>query len=316
MNNTTVIFDNVGKPSMMVRIPKFKYSDVITGGREVTCSAFIIDGVEVPEIHISKYQNVIVNDKAYSLPFQKPSVSLNFDQAKEACEAKGPGWHLMTNAEWAAIALWSKKNGTLPHGNNRGGSDYNHEDEKGICFDDYKVLTGSGPDTWSHDHTPDGIFDLNGNVWEWVGGLRLLNGEIQIIPNNNAAKHIDQSKTSQEWKPIMVDSETLKFTETDNGLKLTTEEAEGWNGCNFADLESDVEVPDIMKELALYPADDADLTERIWADAEGEKLPYRGGYWGNGASAGVFILGLSGPRSLVGAGFGFRSAFVPPCSDI
>ena len=308
--NTTVILDNAGKPSMMVRIPKFKVSDVIQGGADVTHSAFIIDGVEVPEIYISKYQNVIVNDKAYSLPFQKPAVSLNFDQAKEACEAKGKGWHLMTNAEWAAIALWSKKNGTLPRGNNYRGCDYNHEDEKGISFDGYKVLTGSGPDTWAHDHTPDGIFDLNGNVWEWVGGLRLLDGEIQVIPNNNAAKHIDQSKTSPEWQPITVDGETLKISETDNGLKITTEKPEGWSGCNFSELESDVEVPDTLKELALYPADDADLTERIWADAEGERLPYRGGGWSFGSNAGVFSLSLSIPRSNVGANIGFRSAFV------
>lgn len=313
--NTTVIFDNVGKPSMMVRIPKFKYSDVITGGREVTCSAFIIDGVEIPEIYISNNLNIVVNGRAYSLPFQKPAVNLSFDQAKEACEAKGPGWHLLTNAEWAAIALWSKKNGTLPHGNNYQGRDYDHEDEKGICFDGCKVLTGSGPDTWSHDHTPDGIFDLKGNVLEWVGGLRSLNGEIQIIPNNNAAKHIDQSRNSTEWQSITVDGKSLKFSETDNGLKITTEDAEGWSGCKFSELESDIEVPDILKELALYPADDADLTERIWADAEGERLPYRGGNWYYGSNAGVFNLYLHAPRSSSSSLVGFRSAFVPLPSD-
>ncbi|KLU66721.1 formylglycine-generating sulfatase enzyme [Desulfosporosinus acididurans] len=308
--NTTVIFDNSGKPGMMVRVPKFKYSDVISGGREVTCSAFIIDGVEVPEIFISKFQNIIVNGKAYSLPFQKPTVSLTFDQAKEACESKGKGWHLITNAEWAAIALWCKKNGTLPRGNNYGGSDYSHRDEKGICFDDCKVLTGSGPDTWSHDHTPDGIFDLNGNVWEWVGGLRLLDGEIQIIPDNNAAKHIDQSKTSHEWQPIKVDGKTFKYTEDENGLKVTTEKPEGWNGCKFSNLGADVEIPDVLKELALYPSDNADLTEYIFADADGERLPYRGGNWGYGSSAGVFSLFLYNPRSIVNTNIGFRSAFV------
>lgn len=216
----------------------------------------------------------------------------------------------MTNAEWAAIALWAKKNGTLPHGNNDWGTDHAHDDENGISFDGLKTLTGSGPDTWAHDHTSDGVFDLNGNVWEWVGGLRLLNGEIQVIPDNNAAKHIDQSRDSGEWQPLKVEDETLKFSETDDGLKITTEEPKGWNGCKFSELEADVEVTDVIKELALYPADDAELTDRIWADAEGERLPCRGGGWSSGSNAGVFSLALISPRSFVGAGLGFRSAFV------
>ena len=40
---------------------------------------------------------------------------------------------------------------------------------------------------WSHDGTPFGIWDLNGNVWEWVGELRIVDGEIQVIPDNDAA---------------------------------------------------------------------------------------------------------------------------------
>ena len=102
-----MIFDNAGKPSMMVRIPKFKVSDVIAGGREETHPAFIVDGREVPEIYIGKYQSVIVNGLAYSLAFQQPTVNVTFNDMVQASEAKGDGWHLMTNAERAAIALWS-----------------------------------------------------------------------------------------------------------------------------------------------------------------------------------------------------------------
>ena len=38
---------------------------------------------------------------------------------------------------------------------------------------------------------------------------------------------------------------------------------------------------------------------------------YRGGYWGNGAGAGVFYLGGDGSRSDAGAGVGFRAAYIP-----
>ncbi|GAC43587.1 ATPase, partial [Paenibacillus popilliae ATCC 14706] len=114
---------------IMVRIPKFNLSDVIDGALDTPHPAFIVGGKEVPGIWVSKYQNIIVGSKAYSLPFQQPAVNVDYDQAREACESKGPGWHLISNAEWAAIALWAKKNGTLPRGNNNRGGDHSHDDE-------------------------------------------------------------------------------------------------------------------------------------------------------------------------------------------
>ena len=68
-------------------------------------------------------QNVIINGRAYSLAHRDPNVYINFDQAKIACDAKGPGFHLGTMAEWACIALWCRKNGTMPRGNNSYGCD-------------------------------------------------------------------------------------------------------------------------------------------------------------------------------------------------
>ena len=128
----TVLFDDLGNPSIMVRIPKFNISDVITGGSNSVHPAFIVNGVEYDEIYISKYQNVVVNDRAYSLPMQDPKAYITFDQAKTACEKKGKGWHLMTNAEWAAIALWCKKNGYFPRGNNNYGKDHAYPHEHGV----------------------------------------------------------------------------------------------------------------------------------------------------------------------------------------
>lgn len=46
--NNTVLLDDMGMPSVMVRIPKFKISDVIDGGSSVTHPAFIVGGKEVP----------------------------------------------------------------------------------------------------------------------------------------------------------------------------------------------------------------------------------------------------------------------------
>ena len=44
--NNAVKFDDLGMPSIMVAIPKMKYSDIITGGTQETLPWWIVDGVE------------------------------------------------------------------------------------------------------------------------------------------------------------------------------------------------------------------------------------------------------------------------------
>lgn len=331
----TVLFDDLGMPSIMVRIPKFKVSDVIEGGPQNTHPAFIVNGVEKNQIYISKYQNIVYIGRAYSLPFKDPKVSLTFDQAKQYCENKGPGWHLMTNAEWAAIALWCKKNGTMPRGNNNYGCDHSAPHEKGIeaYFDSSagktgRVATGSGPASWAHDNTNAGIFDLNGNVYEWVGGMRLVDGEIQIIPYNNAASHVDQSAESTLWKAILPDGTlvdpgtvgTLKYdaeTTTPSGIRINTEVVNSTGEDTSVDKTFEtvaavegVTVPTLLQTLALAPIDNQHGADRMYMRNAGERLPSRGGNWGAASIAGVFCLALDGTRAGSNTSRGFRSAFV------
>lgn len=332
----TVLLDNLGMPSIMVRIPKFKISDVITGGSDAIHPAFIVDGVEKNEIFISKYQNIVMNDRAYSLPFKDPRASLTFDQAKAFCENKGLGWHLMTNAEWAALALWCKKNGYMPRGNNNYGADHGAAHEKGVettkessgLFRTLRVATGSGPVSWAHDNSNNGIFDLNGNVWEWTGGMRLNNGEIQIIPNNNAAQQINQTASSTLWKAIMPDGSlvdpgttgTLKYdgeTATPSGIRInssvqnqTTDATSLSKSFETVAAAGGVTIPEILRTLGLAPIDASHGGDFLYVRNNGERLPIRGGSYFSGAAAGVFALILFSGRTIVDTHVGFRGAFV------
>ena len=327
-----IILDDKGLPSVMVRVPKFKNSELFAGGSDSTHPAFIVNGQEVAEIYISKYQNVIHNGRAYSLPGEDPRVSIDFDTARQACEAKGQGWHLMTNAEWAAIALWCRKNETMPKGNNNYGRDHTEDmfeaipATRGSDGIPNRVLTGTGPVTWSHNGEVTGIWDLNGNVYEWMGGYRTVEGEIQILSNNNAASQINsQAPASTDWRAIMPDG-SLVEPGTPGTLKLDfvggvwtiattiTSKADESRNSTFESMTAaaGVTVPEILKALALFPVDSGDHgSDRFYANnGAAERLAVRGGHWSGTSNAGVFYAGGSS-RSASYKNIGVRSAFIP-----
>ena len=337
-----ILLDDKGLPSVMVRIPKFKISDVITGGSDSTHPAFLVNGIEVSEIYISKYQNVVHNGRAYSLPGEDPANSLTWDTARAACEAKGPGWHMMTKPEYAAIALWCKKNGFLPYGNNNYGKDSRETLAVAIpaAFSTdtppktTRVLTGTGPVTWSHNKAIDGIWDINGNVSEWTGGIRTVYGELQLLANNNAAdSNNPQSADAATWKAI--DATTGNFVDP-NGSGTTTgtvkvdkvnnkpqyrtvveTQSDSFNSV-ISDVTCDATIEDAAKAVLIaygLLADDSGFNYEgdalYFNNVAAERLFYSGGNYYSTTSAGVFYAdGSSSSRPRVSTNIGFRSAYV------
>ncbi len=338
--SNVIMTDDRGLPSVMVYVPKFKMSDVIDGATDSTHPAFIVDGVEKNGIYISKFQNVAYNNRAYSLPGEDPRASINADTARKYCEDKGKGWHLMSALEWGAIALWCKKNGWMPWGNNNYGKDTRETMYRAVptlIGSDGKinrVATGTGPVEWSHNKQLDGIYDLNGNVWEWVDGMRLVHGELQILENNNAADS-DNSKmaSSNAWKAIDGTTGALITPDgngtTANSLKLDmvaskwqwitdaqADRKDEYRGCSFVGVTAASTVCDAAKEilyaLAMMPDDTSfDYQGDYFYINNGaaERFPVRGGVWYNGTSAGVFYSSLGSSRAYTYTSIGFRSAF-------
>ena len=330
--NNRVIFDDLEKPSIMVGIPKMKYSDLITGGTQETLPWWIVDGVEKDVIWVSKYINVVVNDRAYSLAAKDPKCYITFDAALAACRRKGAGWHLNQNGVFAAINLWCQRNGFMPRGNTNYGKSYEKSYERGVTtyiasdHDGGRTATGSGPVTWYHDGTPAGIADLCGNCWEWVSGMRTVDGEIQIIPYGNAMKSdCSMSADSTEWKAIMPDGTlvepgttgTLHYDCVSGKLTINTSRAgEAGSYSNpFGVLaaQSGIEIPQIAIAAGIF-RDSADTYgtsgHNQYVNTDGERLPFRGSSFYNTSGGGAAALLLDYVRSNSYHGVSFRSAFV------
>jgi hypothetical protein len=83
--------------------------------------------------------------------------------------------------------------------------------------------------------------------------------------------------------------------------------------CLFRDMQDGgLSVPQILKELAVFPADGSGYGGEYFYLNNGatvSRFPHRGGYWGNTSRAGVFCTYLYDPRSYTAALVGFRSAF-------
>ncbi len=341
--NNEILYDDKGLPSIMVKIPKMTYAQLGLGASTAVHPAFIVNGQEVDAIYISKYQNIVYDGRAYSLPGEDPKANINFDSAVSACTAKGAGWHLMTRAEWAMLAQWCKNNGTMPKGNNNYGKDTADSVYQAIpsmARDGsnriQRVATGTGPLSWSHDGTPSGIWDLNGNVNEWVGGIRTVYGEIQVLANNNAAdKDKSQGASSAQWQAINASDGTLITPNgsgtTTGSVKLrwstdhwtltddaTSDGTTTYKDCTFESITADASIGTaatlLLQALGLLKYDagsGAYASDRFYANSyEAERSFCCGGYWSSGAVAGVFYCNGYTVRTDTGDSLGFRSAFV------
>lgn len=330
----TVLYDDKGNPSIMNIIPKFNLEDIGEGFGTGVHPAFIKGGVEKDKIFISTYKNIVLDGRAVSMPGVQFTWANRAD-ARNYCKSKGAGWHLMTNHEWAALALWCAARGIKPTGNTNYGRSHKNKFETGVRFDGKApgvtsgspyTLTGSGPKEWTHDQSPSGIADIVGNCWEHVDLLELREGRFYTPLDNNFELE------EEDWPAmdLYVDAKNAGTNDSasqgscgvlfsDSVTKKTNEE--GWTNPDYGsvawssiEFKSGLSVPLLAKQLMIAPLESAGTSEfsklsegSFYFRNQGTRIALRCGVFSYGSSAGLGYLYMNYDSTYT---YAFRAAFI------
>ena len=333
-----LIYDDVGEPSVMVRLHARTLRELGMGDSTAVHPAFIIDGQEVDDIYVGKYLSTIHNNRAYSLPDRDPAASINFDNAAKMCSNKGKGWHILTRMERGFLVRLMQLKGFFPDGNilYGKGADGIYRARPSFSGDDgkiYRTATGTGLEAYSHNNSLAGVADLRGDTWEWDGGIRLLNGEVQILPNNDGANNTHpQSANSLQWKAIscadgsMIAPDgkgttvgTVKLdwrNEAPIYAEVKEDIAEGTHGAYFRSFKCSPEVgaeaQQVLKNLGMLMDKEGEIfaNQYNYFDLHNERFLCSGGGDSYGANYGAASFGGGHSRFHGSWSIGFRCAFI------
>ncbi len=180
-----------GALTQMVYVPKFTVpAGVFEGGafpkHDMNLGGFFMDKYQCSHKKATANSRgigagpSITSDNTTDIPVSLPGkvawTDIDWTNAKQACanrKINGEACHLVTMKEWATVCFLAKLMGHDIHGNNSNGHDYRDANDwaHNAVPDPVqpgRVLTGTGPVSWSHNGQASGIFDLVGNVWEWM----------------------------------------------------------------------------------------------------------------------------------------------------
>lgn len=315
----TVRFTAKGQPSFFNIVKKFDLS-TIDSTWSGTHPAFIVGGVEKSQILIGTYQGVVIDGELVSQPNKNPTGNMTLSAFITAAQACGAGHHVITNAEWSAVALQQYINKTQPQGNTYYGVSADDNTQIGVRVDGLqagvttsgvgRTYTGSGPVSWRTENRYNGISDLAGNGNEMVTGFRIVAGELQFLQNNDAAL---STINTQTW--LALDGATGAFVPAGsaNSVKYANSGTtpytlvQATNFSAFANVTNPSATPvttvalNKLKALLAFPMTNQFLllgTDIFGFSGTETRLALRGGGSTDGLSSGIFYLGMT----LLGSG--------------
>ncbi|MCG3744426.1 hypothetical protein EXA18_13185 [Vibrio cincinnatiensis] len=269
------------------------------------------DGTFWSEKRIAIHKSVNIGGKTVSQAGKAPYVNLNFDEFKAKAAELGAGFRLLDiydNAlvNWIILGIVAR-GGQAPRGNTEWGRAHDAIHEMGTRVDGQvsntrsgngATLTGSGPNSWNHDGTSTGFADWVGNVWEWVDGLKMSDGEFVV------AEYSGQPES--EWL------RTGRYINAGHLFSMTAPPSPVASAARWGNFgkTGDYVGHELLQRLMIEPIDCTKvLNGNFWYNTDGEFSSIARTSWSHGGSAGPVALNLRNPRSHRDSHVGGRLAF-------
>jgi hypothetical protein len=276
----TVLYDETGIPSFMLRIDRFRLEAVDSALGKGWHPAFMNNGKEVGAIYVGLSNAAVIDGRAYSLPEEPAARNIDFDEARAACAKKGKGWHLLTSWEYAAMTAHLAK---------RPCKEFSKE--WWDWTDGLKLVNGAlrFPNDNAYEMA-EADWPAQGIAFDDDAGTPILSDSV-----SHYTEKLDPDGDNNQYGDYAYIDDIRDLQKSDTYTAIP-EEAR----LRLAQMLIDPLASPIMEEIY------ASLYVRNY----GERLPRRGGGWSNGANDGLGCLNLNHRRSYSNSYFGFRPAFI------
>lgn len=307
----TIIYDDFGNANTMNVFHKTTYENLKLQsiyGTGVIQAFQKASGADFSEIFLATFMSS--GNQYVSEARQIPKYSVNYDQVVAGHKAKGVGWGTLSIWDRALLVHIMESLGFQPRGNTAHGMAHDATHEWGQRQDDLlagdssgigNILTGTGPDTWNHDGTPHGVADLVGNLWEWIYGMKMIDGRFFLdLYNNQGAESgwvAQNAYITGPGTPQLTNAKTADTTTSlDPWLSLSKKAGYVSN--------------ELLKRALIEPAGQSlALNGRFYANTSGERLPIVGGFRVSAGSAGPAALSFRHGRTSADTSITSRARF-------